>query len=485
MDNLNKDFKEVTPDGKEEIVAGKEPLKKRPKNKLENNSKLKEKWNSLKKGLNNLEAIMDLKEARKPDEEDESEAQAQAQQAMQAGEPQEGQQQEEQEQPEEQEQQEEQEQPEEEPQQEEQPQEEPQEGDSNLPPENNTQHEDEDESGDQDAYEREEENKIVEALREEGYSEPEIALIVHGHHSAPYDESKEAKADATRAMAGIDADNAKRSGQAELDAKIKHAELEHQHAQRMKDLEYQHAQMQSPDPETENNHKKRMLDLEYENAKAQSPDGSDREHQRRMMDLEYQRAMAEMPDPEIAKKMAEVDLKERELQLQLKAEQAKLELEFKKREHELKLKMMEQSMKQRSAHKAEHADMKHKEKMKASKEENKLNKSEEYDLDIEDLDKSNYGPRGTPAGEQYSVEDNIKRKANNVGDVAGEGPNKNVKTYSSKAGQLSAKQQANALAQKQKKLNRRQPVKRPDPASIFTPEQLAEMAKPKKRGLYD
>ena len=49
----------------------------------------------------------------------------------------------------------------------------------------------------------------------------------------------------------------------------------------------------------------------------------------------------------------------------------------------------------------------------------------------EDVEKSGYGPKG--AG-QYSVADNVKRKANNTGDVAGEGPNSNVKAYSSKAG---------------------------------------------------
>jgi hypothetical protein len=58
----------------------------------------------------------------------------------------------------------------------------------------------------------------------------------------------------------------------------------------------------------------------------------------------------------------------------------------------------------------------------------------------DDVEKSGYGPKG---GSQYSIADNTKRKANNVGDqVTTIGQNKNVKAYSSKPGQLSAKQQA-------------------------------------------
>lgn len=52
---------EVAPDGKQEIVEGKEPLKKDPK-------KIKDKWKDLKKGLNNLESIMDLAAASQPEE---------------------------------------------------------------------------------------------------------------------------------------------------------------------------------------------------------------------------------------------------------------------------------------------------------------------------------------------------------------------------------------------------------------------------------
>lgn len=58
----------------------------------------------------------------------------------------------------------------------------------------------------------------------------------------------------------------------------------------------------------------------------------------------------------------------------------------------------------------------------------------------EELAMSNYGPKGKS---QYTAVDNIKRKANNTGDSVGEGPNTNVKSYSTKPGQLSNKQANN------------------------------------------
>jgi hypothetical protein len=75
------------------------------------------------------------------------------------------------------------------------------------------------------------------------------------------------------------------------------------------------------------------------------------------------------------------------------------------------------------------------------------------------LEKSNYGPKG---GGQYNPADNVKRKAKNLTDTVGAGPNVNVKAYSSKPGQLSAKQQAAAEA---KKLS--------GPVKQYTPEEIA------------
>lgn len=73
MNNLEKDFQEITADGKTEIVPGSEKLKKDPK------KKLKDKWNDLKKGLNNLDSIMDLAAASQPEEPPPEEEQEQPQ----------------------------------------------------------------------------------------------------------------------------------------------------------------------------------------------------------------------------------------------------------------------------------------------------------------------------------------------------------------------------------------------------------------------
>lgn len=74
----------------------------------------------------------------------------------------------------------------------------------------------------------------------------------------------------------------------------------------------------------------------------------------------------------------------------------------------------------------------------------------------DDVEKSNYGPKG---GNQYTDSDNARRKTNNIGDSIGFGPNTNIKSYSSKPGQLSAKSQAAHLTAEQNKKNQKQPVK--------------------------
>jgi hypothetical protein len=86
---------------------------------------------------------------------------------------------------------------------------------------------------------------------------------------------------------------------------------------------------------------------------------------------------------------------------------------------------------------------------------------------LDDLVKSNYGPKGYGL---YTSTDNIKRKAKNTGDeIADIGGNKNVKAYSSKPGQLSAKSQAKLEAARDKAKSAKNPVK------IYTPEEVAEL----------
>lgn len=87
----------------------------------------------------------------------------------------------------------------------------------------------------------------------------------------------------------------------------------------------------------------------------------------------------------------------------------------------------------------------------------------------EDLEKSNYGPKG--AG-QYSQAHNAGRKMRNTGDESGIGPNVNTKAYSTKPGQLSAKAQASAEAAKTKKLS--------GPVKQYTPAQIAAINEARK-----
>ena len=92
-----------------------------------------------------------------------------------------------------------------------------------------------------------------------------------------------------------------------------------------------------------------------------------------------------------------------------------------------------------------------------------VGKKEDKDSDVE---KSNYGPKGMS---QYSAVDNIKRKLRNTGDSVGEGPNVNVKSYSTKPGQLSARQQAAKDASKLQTANRKQPIKQ------YTAEEIQQI----------
>lgn len=69
---------------------------------------------------------------------------------------------------------------------------------------------------------------------------------------------------------------------------------------------------------------------------------------------------------------------------------------------------------------------------------------------------SNYGPKKY---KQYKLEDNLKRKSNNVDTLESLGKNNNVKCYSTKPGQLSSKEQADMINRNQRKLNKKQPVK--------------------------
>lgn len=106
---------------------------------------------------------------------------------------------------------------------------------------------------------------------------------------------------------------------------------------------------------------------------------------------------------------------------------------------------------------------------------NKIKGSSWGQSERSEFEKSNYGPKG---GNQYTEADNAERKKNNTGDVVeGIGQNRNVKAYSTRPGQLSAKQSAAKQAREDRKRNRRQPVK------VFTPEEIAAYQEAQKKKL--
>ena len=80
----------------------------------------------------------------------------------------------------------------------------------------------------------------------------------------------------------------------------------------------------------------------------------------------------------------------------------------------------------------------------------------------EEINKSNYGK--FKGGSQYNMADNLKRKASRTGDVVGAGPNTAVRSFSTKPGQLSAKQSAAAVERKKKKLS--------GPVKVYSPEEI-------------
>lgn len=348
---------DVSPDGKREMVEGKEPLKKDPK----------ARWNALKKALDHNKAFMNLDEAMGDDEEAQEEEQqppVEGGQEMQP--PVEGQ---------------EGEMPPEEAGQEVPPEEGQMEGDESPPeavsagPE-----EGQEERPDQENPEEGNGNlpvdpqELMEALANEGYSEQEIAYIVHGHHAPEIDESKAAKAEATRAMSNIDITNAQKSAELEHSHNEQSLAAEREHKKRMQDLEFEQAQKKHALLDQDAAHKQRMADVEHEQAQRNNPAALETAHKQRMLDLEYERAKKESEqsdgsegDAEANRELKMLEVEKKKLELKLHQEELKLELEFKKREHELKLKMMEAQIKEQAKHKGEISGIKHEQKLKDAK----------------------------------------------------------------------------------------------------------------------
>lgn len=196
-------FVEVSLDGKQQIVEGKEPLKKDPD--------LKAKWKSIKKSLNNALSIMDLgEEMSEPSQEEQP--QPQQDQSPPDDVPSEQQQQEAQEQaPEEQ--------PQDAMQQEQQPEQSPEEL----------------------------EQFIEQALRDEGYSDSEIAYIIKGHHIHEEDmpdPKEQLEVQHSERIMDHDADHHKRLLDHEHDHKKRMSDLEYEFARQQKQLELDHLKQQ-------------------------------------------------------------------------------------------------------------------------------------------------------------------------------------------------------------------------------------------------
>jgi hypothetical protein len=208
--------------------------------------------------------------------------------------------------------------------------------------------------------------ELANALREEGFSDQEIAYVVHGHHAPEVDLNSAAKAHATGVKANLDAETAARM-----------AELEHAHA--------------SESLKGEREHKKRMADLDYDDARKQKEATQmEQAHKQRMLDLEYERAKKEPQDegsPETDKELKQIEVEKKKLELDMRRQEMKLELEFKKREHELKLKQMEMQLKEQARQKSEISSIKHEQKLvetknppkEDSKPKKALKKSEDID----------------------------------------------------------------------------------------------------------
>jgi hypothetical protein len=178
-----------------------------------------------------------------------------------------------------------------------------------------------------------------------GYSETEIAHVIHGHHFPDVDELKSAKADTERA---------KKEGelslqQLEMELKQGDAALKSGHAERLNALDADHkAQMNALEVE----HAKKMKELEYRKAEREAEANDEVEHKKKLREIEQKKHEKDIPgdrfdDSEHQKKMMQMQVEEKQIELDLKRQEAKLQLEFKKKEMELKLKHAEEIAKKK------------------------------------------------------------------------------------------------------------------------------------------
>ena len=327
---IEKTMLEVTPDGHQEIVAGKEPLKKDPKKKS-----LKDRWKELKKMLDSSTAFMPMMEDEDEDSQD--------------------------------------------PEAEQQPEQQPAPAEESNPEASDSAQEQNAEPQ-QDAGEVHPDD-LADALKEAGYSDAEIAYIVHGH-GIPGPNVDEAKYNSEVMDSQVNAQNAMGEAEQQKQIRDQEAKMKLEHANKLNEVQLQDVQEKKQKNKLDLDHHKRMLDLEYEKHKQDQGDGKS-EHSRRMADLEFEEAQGK-------KGISKVEAEHQKKMLQLEYEAAKkekeLEMEFKKREHEVKIKLMEDQAKQQAKMKDEIGKEKHKHKLAEAKtppEKKPLKKSEDNE-DVEE-----------------------------------------------------------------------------------------------------
>ena len=134
------------------------------------------------------------------------------------------------------------------------------------------------------------EQEIIQALQQEGYSDAEIAHIVHGH-ILPQATIDDIKMDGEKEKHGQDLDHKKRMNDLDYELKSKEHELnelDKDHKKRMLDVEYEQTKKNGGANDLDLEHKKRLLDLEYEQAKQEKE--LDIEYKKREMELKLQQA---------------------------------------------------------------------------------------------------------------------------------------------------------------------------------------------------
>jgi len=199
------------------------------------------------------------------------------------------------------------------------------------------------------------EESLEELMSQLGYSDAEIAHVIHGHHFPDVDELQDAKADTERAKKEgelslqelemkikqgeheLKSGGAEKLNQLDVDHKAKMQELEVEHNKRIKELEYEKAKRKAQ-AEDDVEHKNRLRDLEYEKAKREAQANDEVEHKGRMREVEHTKALKDIPgdkfdDTEHQKRMMDLEHEKAKREMEL-------DLEIKKQQSELKMKQM-------------------------------------------------------------------------------------------------------------------------------------------------